>query len=172
MHMLAMSDGHATRSMCTTDWVPQIDIATCLWARYILMNSIPSAQIQATHMRHATCDCDVRHAMRRHADSMPVRLRPWHATSDEQHKACNHECGVDGGGMGVHVGTNLDLKSDGCRNQAFVMRTSARVPSLPTQQLMPDTVRKIPVRPHIDFCTNCRHNTTSLNVQSGRWIKY
>ena len=77
--------------------VTQIDIATCLWARYILMiNSIPSAQMQTTHatcdMRHATvmwdmqcdgmlirCDCDMRQ----------VTPATW----------SNHECGIDGGGM-------------------------------------------------------------------------
>ena len=121
--------------------VTQIDIATCLWARYILMiNSIPSAQMQTTHMRHATCDmrhatcdCDVRHAMRRYADSMRLR----HATSD----ASDVNQSWVWNWRWRHACTYLVLQSDGCRTLDSGCAGSFRLHFQPSNRCLIQSVK-------------------------------
>ena len=123
--------------------------------RNVLVSTMHSSELNATCINannthatvHATCDCDVRHAM--HATvtawlAVSMRLRLRHATSDGRHEACKHECVIDGGGMGVHVPQSIrfanrwpccTLDSDSFRD------ASARVPSLPTQQPISRSVK-------------------------------
>ena len=91
---------HASLALATTQWTNRrswcalpanryCNVRACEYDMFWwIQTRFYYHSLNANNM-HATCECDVRHAMRLHVDRHAMQVR--HATSDEQHEACNHE---------------------------------------------------------------------------------
>ena len=118
--------------------VTQIDIATCLWARYILMiNSIPSAQMQTTHATCATWD------MRLWCETCNATVCWFDATAtcDKWRQRREPIMSVE---LTVEACVHVPRFAKRWLPHAWQWLRGVLQASLPTQQPMPDAVRKMP----------------------------